>query len=29
MGAMTDQQAQRVRDVLTEVGVAVDHRSFP
>jgi pimeloyl-ACP methyl ester carboxylesterase len=29
LGAMTDQQAQRVRDLLTEAGTAVDYRSFP
>jgi pimeloyl-ACP methyl ester carboxylesterase len=29
LGAMTDQQAQRVRDLLTEAGVAVEFRSFP
>jgi pimeloyl-ACP methyl ester carboxylesterase len=29
MGAMTDQQAQRVQALLTEVGVAVEYRSFP
>jgi predicted esterase len=29
MGAMTDQQAQRVRDLLTEAGVRVEYRSFP
>ncbi len=29
MGAMTDQQAQRVRDLLSGAGVAVDYRSFP
>lgn len=29
LGAMTDQQAQRARDLLTAAGVAVDYRSFP
>jgi pimeloyl-ACP methyl ester carboxylesterase len=29
LGAMSDQQAQRVRDLLTAGGVAVDYRSFP
>ena len=29
MGAMTDQQAQRVQDLLTEAGVPVEYRSFP
>jgi pimeloyl-ACP methyl ester carboxylesterase len=29
MGAMTDLQAQRVQDLLTEAGVAVEYRSFP
>lgn len=29
MGAMTDPQAQRVQDLLTEAGVTVDYRSFP
>ena len=29
LGAMSDQQAQRVRDLLTGAGVAVDYRSFP
>ena len=29
LGAMTDQQAQRVRDLLAEAGVTVDYRSFP
>jgi pimeloyl-ACP methyl ester carboxylesterase len=29
LGAMSDQQAQRVLDLLTEAGVTVDHRSFP
>jgi pimeloyl-ACP methyl ester carboxylesterase len=29
LGAMTDQQAQRVRELLTESGTAVDYRSFP
>lgn len=29
MGAMTDQQAQRVQDLLTAAGVRVDYRSFP
>jgi pimeloyl-ACP methyl ester carboxylesterase len=29
LGAMTDQQAQRVQDLLTEAGVAVTYRSFP
>jgi pimeloyl-ACP methyl ester carboxylesterase len=29
LGAMTDQQAQRVRDLLAGAGVDVDHRSFP
>jgi pimeloyl-ACP methyl ester carboxylesterase len=29
LGAMTDQQAQRVRELLTEAGTAVDYRSFP
>ena len=28
LGAMTDQQAERVRDLLTDAGVAVDYRSF-
>jgi|HubBroStandDraft_1064217.scaffolds.fasta_scaffold233997_2 pimeloyl-ACP methyl ester carboxylesterase len=28
-GAMSDQQAQRVQDLLTGAGVAVDYRSFP
>jgi pimeloyl-ACP methyl ester carboxylesterase len=28
-GAMSDQQAQRVRDLLTGAGVEVDYRSFP
>jgi pimeloyl-ACP methyl ester carboxylesterase len=29
LGAMTDQQAQRVRELLTEAGTSVDYRSFP
>ena len=29
LGAMTDQQAQRVQELLTEAGTAVDYRSFP
>jgi pimeloyl-ACP methyl ester carboxylesterase len=29
LGAMSDQQAQRVRELLTEAGVDVDYRSFP
>ena len=29
MGAMTDQQAQRVQDLLTAAGVPVEYRSFP
>ena len=29
LGAMTDQQARRVRDLLAAAGVAVDYRSFP
>jgi pimeloyl-ACP methyl ester carboxylesterase len=29
LGAMSDQQAQRARDLLTGAGVKVDHRSFP
>jgi pimeloyl-ACP methyl ester carboxylesterase len=29
LGAMTDQQAQRARDLLTGAGVAVTYRSFP
>ena len=29
LGAMTDQQAQRVQDLLAEAGVAVEYRSFP
>jgi len=29
LGAMTDQQAQRVRDLLTGAGVDVQYRSFP
>jgi pimeloyl-ACP methyl ester carboxylesterase len=29
LGAMTDHQAQRVRDLLVAAGVAVDYRSFP
>jgi pimeloyl-ACP methyl ester carboxylesterase len=29
LGALSDQQAQRVRDLLTGAGVAVDYRSFP
>ena len=29
LGAMSDQQAQRVQDLLTGAGVAVDYRSFP
>jgi pimeloyl-ACP methyl ester carboxylesterase len=29
LGAMTDQQAERVRTLLTEAGVTVDYRSFP
>ena len=29
MGAMTDQQAQRVQDLLADAGVRVDYRSFP
>jgi len=29
LGAMTDQQAQRVRDLLAAAGVTVDYRSFP
>jgi pimeloyl-ACP methyl ester carboxylesterase len=29
LGAMTDQQAQRVQDLLAEAGSAVDYRSFP
>ena len=29
LGAMSDQQAQRVRDLLSEAGVTVDYRSFP
>ena len=28
-GAMSDQQAQRVQDLLTGAGVEVDYRSFP
>ena len=29
LGAMSDQQAQRVQDLLTGAGVRVDYRSFP
>jgi pimeloyl-ACP methyl ester carboxylesterase len=29
MGAMTDQQAKRVQDLLTAAGVPVEYRSFP
>jgi pimeloyl-ACP methyl ester carboxylesterase len=29
LGAMSDQQAQRVQDLLTGAGVTVDYRSFP
>jgi pimeloyl-ACP methyl ester carboxylesterase len=29
LGAMSDQQASRVQDLLTSTGVAVDYRSFP
>jgi pimeloyl-ACP methyl ester carboxylesterase len=29
LGAMSDQQAQRVRELLAEAGVVVDYRSFP
>jgi pimeloyl-ACP methyl ester carboxylesterase len=29
LGAMSDQQARRVRELLTNAGVAVDYRSFP
>lgn len=29
LGAMTDQQAQRVQDLLAEAGIAVEYRSFP
>jgi pimeloyl-ACP methyl ester carboxylesterase len=29
LGAMSDQQAQRVKHLLTTAGVAVDYRSFP
>jgi pimeloyl-ACP methyl ester carboxylesterase len=29
LGAMSDQQAQRVRDLLTGAGVKVEYRSFP
>jgi pimeloyl-ACP methyl ester carboxylesterase len=29
LGALTDRQAQRVRDLLTGAGVSVDYRSFP
>ena len=29
LGAMTDQQAQHVRDLLAAAGVTVDYRSFP
>jgi pimeloyl-ACP methyl ester carboxylesterase len=29
LGAMSDPQAQRARDLLTGAGVTVDHRSFP
>ena len=29
LGAMTDQQAQRTRDLLAGAGVSVDYRSFP
>src|SRR3546814_14722691 len=29
MGALSDMQAQRVRDILGEAGVPVDYRSFP
>ncbi len=29
MGAMSDQQAQRVQDLLTAAGVSVEYRSFP
>jgi pimeloyl-ACP methyl ester carboxylesterase len=29
LGAMSDQQAQRVQDLLASAGVAVDYRSFP
>jgi pimeloyl-ACP methyl ester carboxylesterase len=29
LGAMTDQQAQRVQELLTEAGTSVDYRSFP
>ena len=28
-GAMSDQQAQRVQDLLTGAGVKVEYRSFP
>ena len=28
MGALSDLQANRVRELLTEAGVAVDYRSF-
>lgn len=29
MGAMSDRQAQRVRDLLAEAGIPVEYRSFP
>jgi pimeloyl-ACP methyl ester carboxylesterase len=29
LGAMSDQQAQQVQDLLAGAGVAVDYRSFP
>jgi pimeloyl-ACP methyl ester carboxylesterase len=29
LGAMSDQQARRVQELLTGAGVAVDFRSFP
>jgi hypothetical protein len=29
LGAMTDGQATRVRELLGEAGVSVDYRSFP
>ncbi len=29
LGAMSDQQATRVQDLLTSTGVVVDYRSFP
>jgi pimeloyl-ACP methyl ester carboxylesterase len=29
LGAMSDPQAQRVRDLLTGAGVEVEYRSFP